>query len=105
MRYDRELIALKTQTLETLAKQFQRPPAAILEGDEIGTFDQTEGKMSDQDKQCWPAAKIQRQLRADEALIAIVRAQRVFLASRKQPDILVRSEAIRRRRQKRSDNP
>jgi hypothetical protein len=27
--------------------------------------------MSDQDKQCWPAAKIQRQLRADEALIEI----------------------------------
>ena len=105
MRYDRELIALKTQTLETLAKQFRRPPAAILEGDEIRTFDQTEGKMSDQDKQCWPAAKIQRQLRADEALIEIVRAQRVFLASRKQPDILVISEAIRRRRQKRSDNP
>jgi hypothetical protein len=40
--------------------------------------------MSDQDKQCWPAAKIQRQLRADEALIEMVRAQRVFLASRKQ---------------------
>ena len=52
--------------------------------------------MSDQDKQCWPAAKIQRQLRADEALIEIVRAQRVFLASRKQSDIPVRSEAIRR---------
>jgi hypothetical protein len=39
--------------------------------------------MSDQDKQCWPAAKIQRRLRADEALIEIVRAERVFLASRK----------------------
>jgi hypothetical protein len=35
-----------------LAKQFQRQPGAILEGDEIRTFDQTEGKMSDQDKQC-----------------------------------------------------
>jgi hypothetical protein len=77
MRCDRELIALKTQTLETLAKQFQRPPAAILEGDEIRTFDQTEGKMSDHDKQCWPAANIQRQLRADEALIKIVRAKGV----------------------------
>jgi hypothetical protein len=88
-----------------LAKQFQRQPGAILEGDEIRAVDQTEGKMSDQDKQCWPAAKIQRQLRADEALIEIVRAQRVFLASCKQPDNLVRSEAIRRRRQKRSDNP
>jgi hypothetical protein len=52
--------------------------------------------MSDQDKQCWPAAKIQRRLRADEALIEIVRAQRVFLASRKQTDMPVRSEAIRR---------
>jgi hypothetical protein len=51
--------------------------------------------MSDQDKQCWPAAKIQRQLRADEALIEMVRAQRVFLASRKQPDIPVRSKAVR----------
>jgi len=38
--------------------------------------------MSDQDKQYWPAAKIQRRLRAAEALIEMVRAQRVFLASR-----------------------
>jgi hypothetical protein len=66
------------------------------EGEETRSIDQAEGKMSDQDKQFWPAAKIQRRLRADEALIELVRAQRVFDASRKQPDIPVRSEAIRR---------
>jgi hypothetical protein len=43
--------------------------------------------MSDQDKQCWPTAKVQRRLRADEALMEMVRAERVFLASRKQQEI------------------
>jgi hypothetical protein len=52
--------------------------------------------MSNPNKPCWPAAQIQRRLRADEALIEMVRAQRVFDASRKQSDIPVRSEAIRR---------
>jgi hypothetical protein len=52
--------------------------------------------MSDQDKQYWPAAKIQRRLRADEALIEMVRAERVCLASRKQQDIPAKAEAIRR---------
>jgi hypothetical protein len=37
--------------------------------------------MSNQDKLCWPAAKIQRKLRAGEALMELVRAQRVLLAS------------------------
>jgi hypothetical protein len=52
--------------------------------------------MTDPKTQHRPAEKIQRQLRADEALIEMVRAQRVFIASRKQPDIPVRSEAVRR---------
>ena len=47
---------------------------------------QGEGKMAYRRKQSWPADRIQRRLRVDEALMQIVRAQRVFLASRK-PDI------------------
>jgi hypothetical protein len=46
--------------------------------------------------QSWPADRIQRRLRADEALMEIVRAERVFRASRKQPAIPAKSEAIRR---------
>jgi hypothetical protein len=46
-----------------------------------------EGKMTYRKKQSWPADRIQRRLRADEALIEIVRAERVFRASRKQSDI------------------
>jgi hypothetical protein len=68
--------------------------------------------MSDPNKQWWPAAQIQRKLRAEEALVELVRAQRVFLASRKQPVSPVRSEAIRRltllsagNAPKTSDNP
>jgi hypothetical protein len=51
--------------------------------------------MSDPSTQRWPVEKVQRQLRADEALIEIVRAERVFLASRKQPDIPAKPEATR----------
>jgi hypothetical protein len=40
--------------------------------------------MSGSDNQRWPAAKIQRRLRADESLIEMVRAERVFRASREQ---------------------
>jgi hypothetical protein len=40
--------------------------------------------MSDPHQRCWPAAKIQRRLRVDEALIEMVGAERVFLASREQ---------------------
>jgi hypothetical protein len=47
-------------------------------------------------KRSWPADRIQRRLRADEALIEMVRAERVFLASRKHPDIPAIPEAIRR---------
>jgi hypothetical protein len=47
-------------------------------------------------KQSWPADRIQRRLRADEALMEIVRAQRVFRASRKQPDVPAKTEAVRR---------
>ena len=47
-------------------------------------------------KQSWPADRIQRRLRADEALMEIVRAQRVFRASSKQPDVPAKTEAIRR---------
>src|SRR5664280_2012600 len=36
-------------------------------------------EMSGSNNQRWPAARIQRQLRADEALIEMVRAERVFL--------------------------
>jgi hypothetical protein len=55
-----------------------------------------EGKMTYRKKQSWPADRIQRRLRAGEALMEIVRAERVFLASRKQPDILAKPDAIRR---------
>jgi hypothetical protein len=65
-----------------------------------------EDKMAYRRKQSWPADRIQRTLRANEALVEIVHAQRVFLASRK-PDIdaltarqkersLTRPEAIQR---------
>jgi hypothetical protein len=47
-------------------------------------------------KPSWPADRIQRTLRANEALKELLRAQRVFLASREQSDIPVRPEAIRR---------
>ena len=47
-------------------------------------------------KQFWPADRIQRRLRAGEALMEIVRAERVFLAICKQPDIPAKPEAIRR---------
>jgi hypothetical protein len=40
-------------------------------------------KMSDAKTQSWPSDKIQRRLRRDEALIEMVRAERVFLASRR----------------------
>jgi hypothetical protein len=47
-------------------------------------------------KQPWPADRIQRQLRRDEALKEMVRAERVFIASRKQLDNPTKPEAIRR---------
>jgi hypothetical protein len=47
-------------------------------------------------KQSWPADRIQRRLRADEALMELVRAERVFLASRKQPDVPAKPGPIRR---------
>jgi hypothetical protein len=55
-----------------------------------------EGKMTYRRKQSWPADRIQRRLRAGEALMEIVRAERVLRASRKQPDIPAEPEAIRR---------
>jgi hypothetical protein len=42
--------------------------------------------MSDTKTQVWPTERVQRRLRPDEALIEMVRAERVFLASRKQLD-------------------
>jgi hypothetical protein len=56
-----------------------------------------EGKMTYRRKQSWPADRIQRRLRAGEALMEIVRAERVFLASRKQPDIPPKPETPIRR--------
>src|ERR1700728_3157584 len=47
-------------------------------------------------KQSWPADRIQRRLRAGEALMEIVRAERVFRASRQQSDTPAKPEAIRR---------
>jgi hypothetical protein len=55
-----------------------------------------EGEMSDRNNQSWPADRIQRRLSADEALMEIVRAEKVFRASRGQPDIPAKPEAIRR---------
>jgi hypothetical protein len=52
--------------------------------------------MTDRRRQSWPADRIQRRLRADEALMEMVRAERVFRASRKQPDIPAKPEIIRR---------
>jgi hypothetical protein len=43
--------------------------------------------MSDAGTQPCPIARIQRRLRRDEALIEMVRAERVFLASRGRPNI------------------
>jgi hypothetical protein len=46
MATDRELISLaKTQTLEAIADQLQRPPAYnSQEGGTVGSFDQAEGE-------------------------------------------------------------
>jgi hypothetical protein len=52
--------------------------------------------MTDRSNQSWPADRIQRRLSADEALMEIVRAERVFSASREQPDIPAKPEIIRR---------
>jgi CspA family cold shock protein len=57
-----------------------------------------ESKMTYRKKQSWPADRIQRRLHADEAFMEIVRAQRVFLASRKQDDLPGRPEAKRENR-------
>jgi hypothetical protein len=53
--------------------------------------------MSGSNNQRWPADRIQRRLRADESLIKMVRAERVFLASRKQLDNPAKTGTIRRR--------
>jgi hypothetical protein len=55
-----------------------------------------DGNMTYPGKPSWPADRIQRTLRANEALKELLRAQRVYLASREQLDIPVRPEAIRR---------
>jgi hypothetical protein len=52
--------------------------------------------MSDPGAQPWPTAKILRKLRADEALMEMVRAERVFLASRGHLDIPAKPKAARR---------
>jgi hypothetical protein len=44
-------------------------------------------EMSDAGTQPCPVAKIQRRLRRDEAMVEMVRAERVFLASRGRPNI------------------
>jgi hypothetical protein len=56
-----------------------------------------EGKMTYRRKQSWPADRIQRRLRAGEALMEIVRAERVLRASRKQSDIPAKPQAPVRR--------
>jgi hypothetical protein len=48
-------------------------------------------------KQSGPADRTYRRLRADEALIEMLRAERISLASRKQPDIPAKTEPIGRR--------
>jgi hypothetical protein len=63
----------------------------------MGKKARAEGEeMSGSSNQRWPAAKIQRRLRADESLIEMVRAERVFLASRKQLDNSAKTGTIRR---------
>jgi hypothetical protein len=52
--------------------------------------------MSDPNTQSRPAAKIQRQLRADESLIEMARAERVFRASREQTMKHTRNDAAPR---------
>ena len=52
--------------------------------------------MTDRNNKSWPADRIQRRLHADEALMEIVRAERVFRASREQPDTQAKPETIRR---------
>jgi hypothetical protein len=52
--------------------------------------------MSDTKTQRWPTERVQRQLRPDEALIEMVRAERVFLANREQLGIPEKNEPIRR---------
>jgi hypothetical protein len=52
--------------------------------------------MSDTKTQRWPTEKVQRTLHPDEALIEMVRAERVFLASREQLGVPTKNEPIRR---------
>jgi hypothetical protein len=52
--------------------------------------------MTDRNNQSWPTDRIQRRLSADEALMEIVRAERVFRASHEQPDIPAKPEITRR---------
>jgi hypothetical protein len=52
--------------------------------------------MNDHNDESPPAVRIQRRLRRDEALIEIVRAERVSLASRERSDIRAKPEATRR---------
>jgi hypothetical protein len=52
--------------------------------------------VSDRNNQSWPPERVLRRLRPDEALIEMVRAERVFLASRKQLDNPAKTEPIRR---------
>jgi hypothetical protein len=52
--------------------------------------------MNDRNNQSWPADRIQRRLRRDEALIEMVCSERVFIASREHPNIPAKPEAIRR---------
>jgi hypothetical protein len=52
--------------------------------------------MNDHNDESPPAVRIQRRLRRDEALIEIVRAERVSLASREHSDIPAKPEATRR---------
>jgi hypothetical protein len=52
--------------------------------------------MSDRNNQSWPAERVQRRLRRDEALIEMVRAERVFIASRKQQGNPAQTAVVRR---------
>ena len=52
--------------------------------------------MNDHNGENRPAVRIQRRLRQDEALIEMVRAERVFLASCAHLDVPAKPEAIRR---------
>src|ERR1700684_3257802 len=68
--------------VEEVGLSHKGPRERTAHTDETGTGRAESEKMSDAKTQSWPSDKVQRRLRFDEALIEMVRAERVFLASR-----------------------